>query len=250
MLYAFVLLIALWKTYCENSLVNSNKIIQTTNYNNINLLTFNIQNLPWLNKGMESIVVSLQKYDIVFLQECFTNPFFGKKEFLQKMSETFNVYTEDITSLKLCDSGMVILSKFPIIQQEFYTLPLHGSDFLSNKGIQHVVVSINDQHISLFNLHFQNEGMTSFMSDTHKNQLDILMKILKEKSVCIIGGDFNFDIKHLKIPLYKTHRCLKSTFATFTIDGFLTNFGKTHTLLNPVCLYYSDHIPVEMRIVV
>ena len=54
------------------------------------------------------------------------------------------------------DSGLLILSRFPIIETEFYPFP-YGvvSDALSYKGVLYSKININGRILHLFNTHLQ-----------------------------------------------------------------------------------------------
>ena len=159
------------------------------------IVSWNIHGLPLFitNDITRNIVNNIMNFncDIVCIQECFSDILLHKIK-----KETCTVYPYLITgSLKKKfvlgeNSGLVILSKYPITFQLFHTYKSSsGCDRLSNKGY----LMVNIGNLNIVNTHLQSNELNIFCTNTEKiieDQIEQLKQYLPcEKS--ILCGDFN-----------------------------------------------------------
>jgi len=159
---------------------------------NIHIVTYNMNSLPCNLKPISEIEKYLLQYDIILLQECFTNIFNSKYYFLKRMNKYYHIYTDthSIFTLKLESSGLAILSRFPILDKNFYSFEgLRGMDKLVDKGIMKTTIMIYGKLIDIYNTHFQDGDIISPGFCLHH-----LKKVISPiQRPTIIGGDFNME---------------------------------------------------------
>lgn len=276
----------LWKIILNLSHFNVRKFehYSTPADSNINIITYNTQSLLFRYKNVNLLHTHLKEFDIILLQECFADIYLTKKTFL-KAFDGYNIIAEtspNLFSKKLLDSGLVILSKFPILDYTFtpFTTGIYV-DALANKGFIHIKINIRSEIYHFINLHIQ----ASYSPDI-KDAIDVKLKQLNEirnyirknklTENIIIGGDFNIDIKgkystilqnlfedyNFIIPekpthcvLYKNYtevdtRCTKDVeYIPYAFDFFIVNRNKDNTISKKVHTfdYYSDHCGFSMH---
>lgn len=216
-------------------------------------------------------------YDIVALQEVFTEKYYKKLKSRLKEKYPHDTGLPFRTWYKPVNSGLVIFSKLPLSHEKFHPFQRQRhADMFSSKGIQEAQVLISGtRKIHVINTHFQARPEHAAI---RKEQLKILeKKVLKSKpkeEIVVLAGDFNID---QKTPEYK--RLLKSGGLSpmrllgplfFTTDSEINSFRsdgrrelidyifvrganvKEQKVLNPIGAYsnlkaasLSDHQPVE-----
>lgn len=223
----------------------NNKITFTENNkstNSIRLLTYNFFCRPppvntnkddYKDSRLEDFVKDeLQKFDIICFQELFTTLNDRKHRMIREGAKVglqyyYSSKVPSFFSKYLVDSGLLILSRYEIVDNDSYDYYINISgDSVSNKGILYTKIKINDKFLFLFNTHLQ----ASYFDDSQKNinytiqvrmsQAEELINYVYNKlltiprdevnSGCvIIAGDFNIDAqnycyanKKYKIPKY------------------------------------------------
>ena len=116
------------------------------------------------NERLDEIINVIGEYDIVCLQEVFASLSFRTEHLINAAREfgfDYCVVPEqfELYSRKLIDSGLVILSKYPILDYKCISFEHGGvySDQLADKGFQHAKILINGRIIHVINTHVQSD---------------------------------------------------------------------------------------------
>jgi endonuclease/exonuclease/phosphatase family metal-dependent hydrolase len=124
----------------------------------IRILTYNTFLRPYVIKTneddykqerLEDMISAFKDFDILCLQECFDTFSHRQFELLTKLSEHGFKYVNTSTNPGLCepkliDGGIVVVSKFPIVESKFYDFGTMGqSDGLSKKGLLYCRICID-----------------------------------------------------------------------------------------------------------
>lgn len=160
--------------------------------NKMKLLTYNVQRLPFLVfRPCVDIPNMLNKYDIICLQENFTQIFREYK------SHNVNCVIPSSSIYKMVSSGLAIYSKYPINYIKFVGFKnLTSVDKYVNKGF--VIVEING--IVIVNTHLQ--ATYTFKNSNFNNSNEQLKTILDEVieyDKVLICGDLNFNLNDFEI---------------------------------------------------
>lgn len=235
------------------------------NLNTIKIITYNIQKFPWSLKTVNEIKQLLEQHDIILLQECYSICCFS----LQKNLPSYYIYTDTLNGLKLLNSGMVILSKFPIIDAfsiKFKNYNILTLDSLSSKGFIVAPILINNNIIYFINTHLQSTTYKGYDMNAVLQLYEIISYLKKNKLNFILGGDFNIDINDMKALLddnqYKCYYPNKPTIYINYINGhtqshnafnyegcvfdyFITNISECNIDAKIIHNKYSDHNAVS-----
>lgn len=263
-----LLIIIIW-IIIQKSL--SDVVITNNNYknNNINLhedpvsiVTYNIQKFPWLFKSFKNIRIMLNKFNIILLQECFDETF----ESLHTLFPDYNIYRGTLKHINFMNSGLVILSKFPITNYYFHIYQncnLNTSDCLAEKGFISVDIKINNKIIKIINTHLQSSYNCRY-DEYAFLQFDELSNYVKNiKTDYVIGGDFNIDVNDLlknrkiidKIYYPKNNTIFVNfkngdskahysyNYTGLIYDYFISNMILVENI-GTIENYYSDHLPI------
>jgi endonuclease/exonuclease/phosphatase family metal-dependent hydrolase len=110
---------------------------------------------------LTEFVKELSRFDIVCLQEVFTTFNTRKQRLISygaKSGLSWSVVSQEpsLFSGYLTDGGLLIMSRFPIIESEFHPYP-YGvlCDAISYKGVLYAKILIGDKVLHLFNTHTQ-----------------------------------------------------------------------------------------------
>jgi endonuclease/exonuclease/phosphatase family metal-dependent hydrolase len=110
---------------------------------------------------LTEFVKELSRFDIVCLQEVFTTFNTRKQRLISygaKSGLSWSVVSQEpsLFSGFLTDGGLLIMSRFPIIDSEFHPYP-YGvlCDAISYKGVLYAKIMIGDKILHLFNTHTQ-----------------------------------------------------------------------------------------------
>ena len=153
--------------------------------------------------------VFLCRYDIICLQEVFSALSTRRKKIIEKAFEqNFRYIAESpdppLLSGCLLDCGLLILSKYPIIEQNFFPFSesLHP-DRAAFKGVLYAKIQVNNVIFNLFTSHLQSKHPTTSSARymdyriTRRSQLQEISNIIKQKvrenEFTIIAGDLNID---------------------------------------------------------
>jgi endonuclease/exonuclease/phosphatase family metal-dependent hydrolase len=110
---------------------------------------------------LTEFVKELSRFDIVCLQEVFTTFNTRKQRLISygaKSGLSWSVVSQEpsLFSGYLTDGGLLIMSRFPIVDSEFHPYP-YGvlCDAISYKGVLYAKIMIRDKILHLFNTHTQ-----------------------------------------------------------------------------------------------
>jgi endonuclease/exonuclease/phosphatase family metal-dependent hydrolase len=223
----------------------------------IRLLSFNLNILPKGSSLMNSVghrfknarfaefVPTLVEgaYDVLALQEVFSSPFFPVGCFQQQLLRVAQrcgytyvarspppSWRDLLGAKKWTDSGLLILSRLPFLDQGYHTFRHCGADTDSNasKGVVYAKIQAGDSSLLLFNCHLQathtSHTRASF-SPAHEGYSSIRQAQLRElcqfvhetchkhhnDSSWMLTGDFNIDaiaepaVVDVLGPLYDDH---------------------------------------------
>lgn len=233
----------------------------------ITILTYNIQKFPFSMKSFTPLYELFKDYSIILLQECFDETL----ESLPTIFPHYSIFRGTLRGINVMNSGLVILSKFPILKGEFVEYKHYNGftfDALSEKGFLSVLIDIHGKKTRIINTHLQSCDFERYDVQALL-QLDELFDYMDTiyDPYYIIGGDFNIDIEEMK-EKYEKYRGLPSLhypedptiYINFTtsqsrstrklgydglvIDYFVTS--KNIEMKKPITLTYtySDHNPV------
>lgn len=248
---------------------NSIGIKQTVYQNELRFLTWNIDMLciNRLLSGEPADIIKdktlafFAEHDVICMQEFFLI-FANIKPIIDKMKSLGFIYyvLPKIPRIqKICDSGLAIFSKVPIIYETFVHFKATQSyDKMADKGFQYIELYVNDQIISVINTHMQSDHFDVYYT-TKKKQQQQIANAIKHRSIdhpIIICGDFNIIleeyhsmIKNFNIEdLHDVSQDLmdRSTFENSQeqYDFIFTNlpYKNTKIIRNE---FRSDHYPLS-----
>jgi endonuclease/exonuclease/phosphatase family metal-dependent hydrolase len=161
-----------------------------------------------------------KEYDIICLQEVFSTLNRRRRHIKQVGKSQGFLYTHEGPNCKiilgeLTDGGLLILSKFPILETDTIKYQKSkGPDSLSSKGAIYAKIEIDKKIVHVFTTHLQ----ASYNTDNYdqfiqyravrRHQLSQFKdfvddKTLFRKELVVIAGDFNIDGREtLKSPLF------------------------------------------------
>ena len=185
------------------------------------------------NERLNDFIELLPDFDILCFQEIFTTFNDRKHKMIREAAKVglkyyLTIKAPSFFSKYITDSGLLILSRYEIIENDSYNYYINISgDAPSNKGILYAKIKIEDKYLFLFNTHTQstyydesqkNINNTIQVRTTQIEELinyvyNKLLHIPKEqvkKGCVLIVGDLNIDAhdnKNLRekfqIPKYK-----------------------------------------------
>ena len=189
----------------------------------VRILTYNIFLRPpginnngndWKNERLEDFISILHNFDIVCLQEIFGQMNNRKEYLLRRATKAgFFFYIDTCTppfiSKHALDSGLLILSRFPIDIYAFHEFSYGVEiDSIVRKGVIYSKIKIADQFLHLFCTHVQssyfNISQNLFLAcyESRCSQLKQINEFIKtvidktnfkENDKIILLGDFNVD---------------------------------------------------------
>ena len=194
-----------------SSVVISNPVPPPPPKEELRILTQNCCLLPsyiYQSKGTDDreqraalIMEMVQRYDVVLLQEVFGTKWCHewRELFLHvpKMQSLFSVKH----SLKLIDSGLAILSRYPIVTGQF--IPFRSksvSNAIINRGFLYAQIQVGEKMIHVVSSHLCPNEMNFGIhtpSEYRRRQLAEIVAFKQvqghEQDPWVIGGDFNDD---------------------------------------------------------
>jgi endonuclease/exonuclease/phosphatase family metal-dependent hydrolase len=200
--YIIFIIIFLW-VFIQKS-VNEIYIPETyINYNNFerSILTYNIKKFPWSMKNFSNFDIYniINRHSIILLQECFDET----SESLEASFPDYNICRGNLKGFNLMNSGLAILSKFPILDVKFYQYKNYNPfsfELFSEKGFLSVLLNINNEYIRVVNTHLQSSDFSRYDKNALlqlKELEDYLTTLDNDNIKYIVGGDFNIDIKDI-----------------------------------------------------
>ena len=171
--------------------------------------------------------------------------------------------------MNIFNSGLAILSIYPVIEIEFHKYKNYNKwslDCLSEKGFLSVLLDLGNEKLRVINTHLQSSDYEKY----DKKALLQLQELLEYTSTLrekyIIGGDFNIDINVSSVMLQhniayspkdptvfidftkgSTSSSRKDGYEGMIFDYFISSNVQ---LEEPTVIYssYSDHNPVTSKI--
>lgn len=230
-----------------------------------NILTYNIQKFPFALKSFDPVVDLFRQYSIILLQECFDDTL----DTLTTIFHDFHIFRGTLQGINLMNSGLAVLSKFPILESEFIQFQYYNKmtfDALSEKGFLSLVLDIDGIPVRVINTHLQSCDFERF-DPAALQQIEQLFRYVKinvNEKYYVIGGDFNIDIQDLlqyyeNFPniSYPDQPTIYTNFTTshtrctkkLGYDGLIFDYfisSKTFKLSKAEVVEcdYSDHNPV------
>ena len=218
---------------CINSYFNSIK-----SYWNGNIFFKDIFKGDFKNDRFNKLldIIREKKYDIICLQELFSDGITTRVSKIKSFSAKNNYYLYFPLDIKMCKSfttsGLCILSKYPIIESNFieYKTSIFFPNVLSNCGFQHIKIKNNNKVINLINLHLQS-GFSEKQNNIRYNQINEIYDYLEKRNIkkenIIITGDFNANLKLWKY-INKKFESFKDPFENTMLNDAYTfkYFGK------------------------
>jgi endonuclease/exonuclease/phosphatase family metal-dependent hydrolase len=272
--YLLFVLLAIWVMIQKS--VSEKYIPETYSaYNNFEktILTYNIQKFPWFMKRFSKGDINqlIKKHSIILLQECFDETF----ESLETCFPQYYICRGNLKGLNAMNSGLAILSKFPIIDVKFYQYKNYNPfsfELFSEKGFLSCLLNINNENIRVINTHLQSSDFKRYDKNAIlqlKELMEYLSFLDQNNIKYIVGGDFNIDIKDIKqnndikeineniyypkdptiyINFMTSHARsdFKKGYEPLCFDYFLSKNIKMD-LPTVIDSLYSDHKPVRTR---
>lgn len=176
--------------------------------------------------------------DVLSLQEVFHKK--ARKKIINKLKSHYPFHSKiGRKSFFGVSSGLLTLSKHKITNEEkIYFKQLKGSDKLSSKGAEGVVIHVSNSNkqIKIINTHFQ-AGDDNSRKKIRKNQTEEIIKLKKKSdSIVVFTGDFNIkfnseNYNNLKRKLSSSFQIPKLTSkikhtANFSDHTLFPSYGK------------------------
>ena len=247
---------------------NSEKVILRKT---IRLLTYNFfcrpppvnsNNGDYKDSRLNDFLEQLQNFDIICFQELFTTLNNRKHKMIREGGKVGLKYyasprVPSFFSKYLTDSGLLILSRYEIIENEFYEYFINLSgDAPSNKGILYTKIKIGNNFLFLFNTHLQSTyydesqkkidctiqvrtAQTEELINFIYNKLLIIPRNEIINGCMIIAGDFNIDAHDNKFAKVKYKM---PNYSISEYELLKLKFNKLGTVIDLMEKKYNDHI--------
>ena len=247
---------------------NSEKVIQRKA---IRLLTYNFfcrpppvnsNNGDYKDARLNDFLEQLQNFDIICFQELFTTLNNRKHKMIKEGEKVGLKYyssprVPSFFSKYLTDSGLLTLSRYKIIENEFYEYFINLSgDAPSNKGILYTKIKINNNFLFLFNTHLQSTyydesqkkidctiqvrtAQTEELINYIYNKLLTIPRNEIKNGCMIIAGDFNIDAHDNKFAKVK-YKIPNYSISEYNL--LKLKFNKLGTVIDLMEKKYNDHI--------
>ena len=201
--------------------------------NSIRLLTYNIFCRPppintnaddYKDLRLKDFIEELHNFDIICFQELFTTLNDRKHKMIQEGAKVGLKYylaskVPSFFSKYLIDSGLLILSRFEIVENDTYEYYINVSgDAPSNKGILYAKIKVNGKYLFLFNTHLQ----SSYLEQSQKS-IDYTIKVRTKQTEELINFVYN---KLLTIPRDEIKNGCVLIVGDFNIDAHDNEFAK------------------------
>ena len=248
----------------------TNNGIDNIDLNNLSIVTYNIQKFPWALKslGDEEISKIIKSHSIVLLQECFNETY----DSLEIHYPDYYICRGNLKGLNMMNSGLVIMSKFPIIDvkyKEYKDANPWSFDYFSEKGYLTANIKIGDKYIKVVNTHLQSSDFhryDKYALSQLKDLMSYLNGLVNNREDYIAGGDFNIDINDIKeiqnieinniksptkptifinLATSHTRNEYKENYEPFIFDYFITSGSLDFSKPVVISSNYSDHNPVS-----
>ena len=239
--------------------------------NSIRLLTYNFFCRPppvHSNKGdfkdarLNDFIEQLSSFDIICFQELFTTLNDRKHKMIREGAKAglkYYAYSKvpSFFSKYLVDSGLLILSRYEIIEKDFYEyfITISG-DSVTGKGVLYTKIKINNKFLFLFNTHLQatyydesqkdidctvqvRASQTEELINYIYNKLLVIPREEIKTGCVIIAGDFNIDFHNYK---YGKDRYKIPNYNYTEYNIFKLKLSKLGTAIDLMYKKYNDHL--------
>lgn len=226
-----------------NSIVNE---VPTNDDNQLKVLTYNVYSLPIplsnnnITGRLNDIPAHIKGYDVVLLQEVFSS---HRVPLLQALSAEYRYQTyipkrANSKFLNLYDSGVIILSRYPIekVAGHIYS-DCTGKDCFAEKGLVYAKIIKGKKAYHFINTHTAAYD-TDKAREVRLGQIAELKTFIKQQNIpssdaLLIGGDFNINkLKWLTTDYQKMLDVLNVTapistgYSTSTYDPTVNKWAK------------------------
>jgi endonuclease/exonuclease/phosphatase family metal-dependent hydrolase len=247
----------------SNMIIRNNENI-TLDKKKFKILTYNVDGLFWHfnSKIINKLISDLEKLmdkdiDIICLQEVWH---FNLREKIMKIAKNkfWNIAIPSNKKRYLIgeNSGLLTLSRLPILKQEIYTFNnRRGACALTYKSAQYLTIEIyKNKTINMINTHLQSSHLNYFQ-DFKKISLKQINEIIENSPFqdFLLTGDLNLNYDYLKKNLckdlnffenykfYKTYPGSNEHLDHFIYKNEKYNFKNKIEMLN---MESSDHYPL------
>ena len=214
------------------------------------------------NERLKDFLEFLPDFDIICFQEVFTTFNDRKHRMIREGAKVGLKYyvtgkPPSFLSMYATDSGLLILSRYEIIENDYYDYFLNISgDCFSKKGILYAKIKIDDRYLFLFNTHLQSSyydesqsninctiqvrtGQTEELINFVYNKLLTIPKDQVKKGCVLIVGDFNIDAHDYKF-IRERYNIPKYKIKEYTL--FKKKLSKLGNAIDLMDKKYNDHL--------
>ena len=204
----------------------------------IKILTYNFFSRPppvntngtdYKDERLNDFIEFLPEFDIICFQEMFTTFNDRKHRMIREGAKAGLKYyvsakVPSFFSKYIADSGLLILSKYEIVENDSYDYYLNISgDSVSNKGILYAKIKINDRYLFLFNTHLQ----ASYFDESQKS-INCTIQVRTGQTEELVNYVYN---KLLSIPQYQIKQGCVLIVGDLNIDAHDNKFAKERYLI-------------------
>ena len=261
------------KHYNKYNYINKKESISEEEYskNTIRLLTYNFFCRPppvhsnksdYKDSRLNDFLVNLHNFDIICFQELFTTLNDRKHKMIREAAKVGFKYhlsskVPSFFSKYLVDSGLLILSRYEIVESDYYDYFINISgDAVTNKGILYAKIKINDKYLFLFNTHLQasyfDESQTNIDCTIQVRMAQVeelvnfiynkLLTISKEEIIngnILVVGDFNIDAHDNR---YAKLKYILPSYNSTEYDILKLKLNKLGKAIDVMEKKYNDHL--------
>ena len=204
----------------------------------IKILTYNFFSRPppvntngtdYKDERLNDFIEFLPEFDIICFQEMFTTFNDRKHRMIREGAKAGLKYyvsakVPSFFSKYIADSGLLILSRYEIVENDSYDYYLNISgDSVSNKGILYAKIKINDRYLFLFNTHLQ----ASYFDESQKS-INCTIQVRAGQTEELVNYVYN---KLLSIPQYQIKQGCVLIVGDLNIDAHDNKFAKERYLI-------------------
>jgi len=233
--------------------VKSKKTFEDSQFKFLSWNIFAMNGKPYLHERCEVIRKLIKNFDVIFLQESWTLPILTPNFWVVRKLQAaakrqgFNMISGFRHGCRFTDSGLAVLSRFPIAEYEFKLFPYsmtYSVDALASKGVLYAKIDLpNMTALHGFNTHLnayyeKNDGPKREIAQ--KAQIEFMIEFIKEKTrnigaddKVLLCGDFNCDEPMVKFLLEKMNKV-----------NFKYEEGETSSIMH----YKEDGEEIESKI--
>ena len=239
--------------------------------NTVKILTYNFFSRPppvntngndYKDSRFNDFIELLPDFDIICFQEVFTTLNDRKHRMIREGAKVGLKYyvsakVPSFFSKYISDSGLLILSRYEIIENDCYDYYLNVSgDSVSKKGVLYAKIKINNRYLFLFNTHLQSTyfdesqtkinctiqvrtGQIEELINFVYNKLLLIPKDQVKRGCLLIVGDFNIDAHDNK---FAKERYLIPKYKITEYELLRQKLSKLGTAIDLMQKKYNDHL--------